>query len=236
MRHVDDAHHAERDGKADGGEQQHRTERKPVPGVLRRAPEGKPASRSTAAASCRGLRNRSRRFAGKSDNNASASWSPRARITAMASILSASVASGRLRTMAARASLSTRLTAGVGFLAPEPRPRPRGVDIARFEDRLRRFRRFAHGFDESRSCLPSAASITRRNRLVTRTVWSSAGAAGGRRTRSPRRQSDRRRRLQIDLSCSPDRKEVVRSAVPLATDAPCDGRSAQRPRLPLRFR
>ena len=34
MRHVDDAHHAEGDGEADGGEQQHRAEREAVPGVL----------------------------------------------------------------------------------------------------------------------------------------------------------------------------------------------------------
>ena len=39
MRHVDDAHDAEGDGEPDGGEQQHRAERKPVPGVLHRAPE-----------------------------------------------------------------------------------------------------------------------------------------------------------------------------------------------------
>ena len=38
MRHVDDAHHAEGDGKPDGGKQQHRAERKPVPGVLHRLP------------------------------------------------------------------------------------------------------------------------------------------------------------------------------------------------------
>ena len=42
MRHVDDAHHAERDGKADGGEQQHRAEREPVPGVLHGAPQREP--------------------------------------------------------------------------------------------------------------------------------------------------------------------------------------------------
>ena len=32
--HVDDAHDAEGDGEADGGEQQHRAERQPVPDVL----------------------------------------------------------------------------------------------------------------------------------------------------------------------------------------------------------
>ena len=38
MRHVDDAHHAEGDGKADGGEQQHRSKRQAVPGILHRRP------------------------------------------------------------------------------------------------------------------------------------------------------------------------------------------------------
>ncbi len=39
VRHVDDAHHAEGDGKADRGEQQHRAEREPVPGVLHGGPD-----------------------------------------------------------------------------------------------------------------------------------------------------------------------------------------------------
>ena len=47
MRHVDDAHHAEGDGKADRGEQQHRAERDAVPDVLRRHPRtpGRPRCR-----------------------------------------------------------------------------------------------------------------------------------------------------------------------------------------------
>ena len=40
MRHVDDAHHAEGDGEADGGEQQHGAERQAVPDVLQRLPQG----------------------------------------------------------------------------------------------------------------------------------------------------------------------------------------------------
>ena len=39
MRHVDHAHDAEGDGKADGGEQQYRAERNAVPGVLHRVPQ-----------------------------------------------------------------------------------------------------------------------------------------------------------------------------------------------------
>ncbi len=39
MRHVDDAHHAEGDSEPDGGKEQHRAERKPVPGVLQRVPD-----------------------------------------------------------------------------------------------------------------------------------------------------------------------------------------------------
>ena len=39
MGHVDDAHHAEGDGKADGGQQQDRAEGDAVPDVLRRVPE-----------------------------------------------------------------------------------------------------------------------------------------------------------------------------------------------------
>ena len=42
MRHVDDAHDAEGDGKADGGKQQHRAEREAVPDVLRHVPDGEP--------------------------------------------------------------------------------------------------------------------------------------------------------------------------------------------------
>ena len=43
MRHVDDAHHAEGDGKADRREQQHRAERQAVPGVLHDRPYRQPA-------------------------------------------------------------------------------------------------------------------------------------------------------------------------------------------------
>ena len=39
MRHVDDAHDAESDGKADGGKQQDGAERQAVPDVLHRIPE-----------------------------------------------------------------------------------------------------------------------------------------------------------------------------------------------------
>jgi hypothetical protein len=41
MRHVDDAHHPEGDGEADRGEEQHRSERQPVPDILRRVPDRK---------------------------------------------------------------------------------------------------------------------------------------------------------------------------------------------------
>ena len=40
MGHVDDAHHAEGDGKPDGGEQQHGTQRNAVPDILQHAPVG----------------------------------------------------------------------------------------------------------------------------------------------------------------------------------------------------
>ncbi|MNL50050.1 hypothetical protein D3C87_1730320 [compost metagenome] len=39
MGHVDDPHHAEGDGKADGGEQQNRAERHAVPDILGEVPE-----------------------------------------------------------------------------------------------------------------------------------------------------------------------------------------------------
>ena len=42
MRHVDDTHDPERDGEPDGGEQQHRAEREPVPGILHQVPHGEP--------------------------------------------------------------------------------------------------------------------------------------------------------------------------------------------------
>ena len=59
MRHVDDAHHAEGDGKADRRQQQHRAEREPVPGVLHRAPEREIALDLRAGGS-RGLTHRRR--------------------------------------------------------------------------------------------------------------------------------------------------------------------------------
>jgi hypothetical protein len=43
MGHVDDAHDAEGDGEADGGQQQHRTEGQAIPDVLPGFPQGKPA-------------------------------------------------------------------------------------------------------------------------------------------------------------------------------------------------
>ena len=55
MRHVDDAHDAEGDGKADRREQQHRAERQAVPGVLHHVPDcERMADRSpcAAAAAC----------------------------------------------------------------------------------------------------------------------------------------------------------------------------------------
>ena len=60
MRHVDDAHHAEGDGKTDRGQQQHRAERKAVPGVLHGRPQRKAASESPPSRSP--LRSRSQRL------------------------------------------------------------------------------------------------------------------------------------------------------------------------------
>ena len=51
MRHVDDAHDAEGDGKADGGKQQHRTETQAIDGVLHILPEAR--SRSSEARASR---------------------------------------------------------------------------------------------------------------------------------------------------------------------------------------
>ena len=96
VRHVDDAHHAEGDGEADRGEQQHRAERK------------RRTRRSAAGPTARGCLDRGDRAAARlarppaacppaaPDSSASASWSPRPRITATASSLSASLASRRI--------------------------------------------------------------------------------------------------------------------------------------------
>ncbi|MNU10355.1 hypothetical protein D3C72_2574590 [compost metagenome] len=40
MGHVDDPHHAEGDGEADGGEQQNRAERNAEPDILQGPPDG----------------------------------------------------------------------------------------------------------------------------------------------------------------------------------------------------
>ena len=132
MGHVDDAHHAEGDGKPDRGEQQHRAERQAVPGVLHRRPQreialdrgdraGRGLAPPAAADRCRG------RSAAPC-----ASWSPRALMTAMASSFSASVASDLNSRIAARASVNACFARLVGFLGERAvdRPATHGLVVA----------------------------------------------------------------------------------------------------------
>ena len=85
MRHVDDAHHAEGDGEADGGEQQHRAERNAVPDVLRRVPQRAAGARSLrCAASAASATSRASLARARGESSASASRSPRAASVSMA--------------------------------------------------------------------------------------------------------------------------------------------------------
>ena len=93
VRHVDDAHHAEGDGEADGGQQQHRAERKPVPGVLHRGPNAQDCSGSRRWRRPRLSSRREWRLPADLPSSRARPDRRAARITATASILSASDAS-----------------------------------------------------------------------------------------------------------------------------------------------
>ena len=94
MGHVDDAHDAEGDGKADRGQQQHRAERQAVPGVLHHRPHARDCSGSRRSRWPRRARHWAARRCRRPVSSAIASWSPRALTTATASSFSTSVASG----------------------------------------------------------------------------------------------------------------------------------------------
>ena len=176
VRHVDDAHHAERDGKTDRGEQQHRAERKPVPEILHRGPDRKRVLDRGDGVAGGTLRPRAANWPAGRPAGSSASWSPRPRTTLMAASLSASEASSELR-IDGGARLGQRLLdPRVGFLRQRRVERRQRACVARFEHRLRGLERLPG----SRTCSlrpPSAASMRARSRLLIRTSLRSAGRA-----------------------------------------------------------
>ncbi len=93
MRHVDDAHHAEGDGEADGREQQHRTERQAVPEVLNGAHKCEIALDGLDRGGSGGAHSAGASTGTASQQRGSESWSPRMRMISMAAILSAGAAS-----------------------------------------------------------------------------------------------------------------------------------------------
>ncbi len=116
---------------------------------------------------------------GRLDSNASASWSPRWRMTPTASIFSASLASGLNRITAACASISARRMVGlVSFLIAASSVSSTLASLDLNTARAASRRRAGSGDKSVRP--PSAASIARRTRLLTRTgVRSSGTAAAG---------------------------------------------------------
>ncbi len=113
---------------------------------------------------------------GRLDRSAKASWSPRSRITATASRLSASLASGMNSRTAARASIKASLTVGSVSLAIAASSAGRALasfdlKTARAASSLR------DGLAACRVRPPTAASIERRSRLLMRTGWRSGGGS-----------------------------------------------------------
>ena len=137
VRHVDDAHDAEGDGEADRREQQHRAEREAVPGVLHGVPDRQACSGSWRGGGG-GRCTRGGCLAGTPSSSASASWSPRSRMTAMAAILSAS-ARFVVGQHDGGARLAHRLLdARVVFRGQRLVQRRQRAGVARLENRLRR--------------------------------------------------------------------------------------------------
>ena len=115
MRHVDDAHDAEGDGKADRRQQQHRAERDAVPDVLAGRPNGQRAVDAWRSPWSRRPSARRPAVASNEVSSDSASRSPRAPSTSIAASLSASARS-ETSTAEARACSSRALTLGIGLL------------------------------------------------------------------------------------------------------------------------
>jgi hypothetical protein len=167
MGHVDHAHHAEGDGEPDGGQQQHRAERKPVPEVLNGAPQRQLALDIGDCPRLRVLQCR-RGVAGQR-----AQRRERILVAALAQHVDGGEAvEGR------RVGLGDQdrglglaqgsLGAGVGFLADRGLEHRQHADIARLEHGLGRGDALAVS-GLSRPSPPSAAWILRRTPLLRRT-------------------------------------------------------------------
>ena len=139
--------------------------------------------------------------AGRLDSNASASWSPRWRITPIASTFSVSLASGLNRMTAACASTSARRTFGlVSFLIAATRVSSAfgslDLNTARAASRRRA------GSGDIRVRPPIAASMARRTRLLTRTGERSPGTEAAGLPVAASRTAPARSRMKTRFSCA----------------------------------
>ena len=164
MRHVDDAHDAEGDGKADGREQQDRSERKAVPEVLADVPERERAGyawrrRRSPLRRPRPPRRCSRRA------GPCASREPRSEMVSTAATLSASGRS-EARTAAARAAIIavfTRVTGSSAIAASRAGMAAASLDFITASAAARR----TSGSSLRKVSVPTAAEMARRRRLLT---------------------------------------------------------------------
>ena len=138
MRHVDDAHHAEGDGKPDRRQQQHRAEREPIPGVLHGGPDRKLVLHRGHAVA-RGALNRDRRTGRQTGQQvqrfliaAGADHADGRQLVRLGGVVGIEDDGG--------ARLGQRLLdPRIGFLLERGIERGQRAQLARFEHRLRRF-------------------------------------------------------------------------------------------------
>jgi hypothetical protein len=126
---------------------------------------------------------------GRLASSATASWSARSRMTAIAAILSASGESPEPRTIAARASSIAFLILEFVSLAIAASRAGRALASCDLKTACAASRRLP-GSRSSRVSAPIAASIVRRNRVLIRTVSRSAGISPA--SRRPVTASSRR--------------------------------------------
>ena len=166
VRHVDDAHHAERDGKADRGEQQHRAERDAVPGVLHRLPDHElavHARRCASRAAALTVSGHRRRQAGQRGDRVLPAARPDRRDGAEPVGFAGVV--GMQQHGGARFG-ERPLDALVGFLGERGVQRRQRRGFARLEHRLRGGEAASPGSAASSVRPPIAASMARRSRLL----------------------------------------------------------------------
>ena len=192
MRHVDHAHHAEGDGEADGGQQQHRAEADPEDQMFCAAAPAMPRWRSIAATAA----SAATRTVGHRVRQGASGW-PARFVGRRARATSSTAASDRFRRAAASAA---------GWLRARPRPAP---CLTRGSSRSASAASSAGRAAASRDWNTASAASRRRDRVGVRS------ASGCRRAASMRaphavvdpdrlqpRPRPRRRRLPVAASSS----------------------------------